>query len=262
MKAIALAAFALVSTLSAAFAITDSDIAPGSLEGKLIYFSIENGGAPFATVGSWSGSFLEDEGVFEFANISGDTVGLSTACSVTTDGSFTVISLDKFVEGRPAATLTLYTVGDVGHYEVSINGVSGVSLNGTFVFPELVTTRPKAEISVQQPKGTDLKDGKSKRHFGAALVGESGKSRTFTIKNVGTAPLKKLEISVTGADKKDFVVTSLKKGKIAAGASEKFRVTFKPKSIGWRKAYLHIASNDANESSFDIKLRGEGVGRK
>lgn len=126
-----------------------------------------------------------------------------------------------------------------------------------------VALKPSAapEISVQQPAGSELADGKpkSKRSFGSVKVGKAGKAKLFTIKNYGTANLTGLSVKKDGAAKGDFTVSQPAKTTLAAGESTKFKVTFSPSAKGMRKAALHIKSNDSDENPFDIGIAGEGV---
>jgi uncharacterized cupredoxin-like copper-binding protein len=117
------------------------------------------------------------------------------------------------------------------------------------------------EITVQQPAGTDLKDGVSSKSFGSVAL-KSTASKTFTIRNSGTANLTGLAITKTGVNAKDFTVTPPLKSSLAPGASTTFKVIFKPSVKGTRKAAIHIKSNDNNESPFDIALTGKGVAKK
>jgi hypothetical protein len=116
----------------------------------------------------------------------------------------------------------------------------------------------KQEISIEQPAGSALVDNTAKRSFGTVAVGQAGAPRTFTIKNPGTANLTRLNITIDGLNPADFVVTPLTETTLAPGNSTTFKVTFKPSSLGFRNASIHIPSNDANENPFDIKLTGSG----
>lgn len=115
------------------------------------------------------------------------------------------------------------------------------------------------DISVQQPAGSQLADGSSKKSFGTAKLGKKGVSKTFTIKNTGSAPLNNLAVALTGKHKKDFKVTAPSKTSLAPGASTTFKVTFKPKTKGTRNALLQISSNDKDENPFDITVTGLAV---
>lgn len=253
------AAFVLVSFASAS-AITDADITPTALVGKTLTFTIVNGGSPYATNGTWSGTFAASGNGFSVANVSGDTVPVSTTFSAAVDGGFTNVSLAKFIEGRKPATLTLYTVGGIGNYELSIQDLFGVSLNGTFTIGSAPVKGP--EIDVRQAKGGALTDGASTTRFGTVQVTKTGAAEKFMITNTGSSPLRDLAITVDGRNKSDFIVSTLKENQLAGGESTGFTVKFKPGGFGTRKAAIHIKSNDKNEDPFDIGLTGAGVGIK
>jgi hypothetical protein len=121
------------------------------------------------------------------------------------------------------------------------------------------TTPIGAEITVQQPAGSFLVDGVSKKSFGSIRMGKKGTPKTFTIKNIGTKALTGISITKNGSNATDFVVTKPAKVSLLPGASTTFKVTFTPTRTGTRNAAIHIGSNDANERPFDIKLTGMGV---
>jgi uncharacterized cupredoxin-like copper-binding protein len=126
-----------------------------------------------------------------------------------------------------------------------------IALTGTGV-------APTPDVDVQQPKGKSLVDNKNNRSFGTVKIGGKGKGMVFTIKNTGTAALKNISVKASGTHAKDFTVLAPSKTKLAPGASTTFRVTFKPKAKGIRKAALKIRSNDPDENPFDIVLKGKG----
>lgn len=257
MKNILLPAALLVSSLAPVFAITDAEITPAALVGKTLTFTIANGGAPYATVGTWSGSFAATGGGFTATKITGDFANISTTYTATVNASATDVVLAKFVEGQPSATLTLYTTGGIGQYEAFINGIKGVSLNGTFTLGTTVVPGP--EIAIQQPIGTELTDGGAKKSFGSVKIGKSSAAKTFAIKNTGKATLTGLAISKSGTHSGDFTVSQLAKTTLAPGASMTFKSTFKPKTKGAKTAVIKIKSNDKDESVFDIPVTGSGV---
>lgn len=260
MKLLAFVASVALSTLTPSFAITAADIAPAALAGKTLTFMIVNGGTPYATNGTWSGAFAASGNGFNVAGITGDTVPISTTFSATASGGFTNVSLAKFVEGQKPANLTLYVVNGIGNYEVSIQDLFGVSLNGTFTLGAAPPIAP--EISIQQPLGKELTDGVTKRSFGFVQVSLTSSIKRFTIKNTGKARLTGLGISLTGTNKTDYIVGLLPKTSLAPDAALTFTVQFKPTAFGTRTAAIHIKSNDADENPFDIPLTGVGVGIK
>jgi uncharacterized cupredoxin-like copper-binding protein len=118
---------------------------------------------------------------------------------------------------------------------------------------------PAPEITVQQPKGSNLTDGSAKIGFGKVKVNKAGTAKTFTIKNLGTANLTGLAITKNGKNAGDFIVTSPGKATLAPGASTTFKVTFKPGGKGARSAAIHVKSNASNENPYDINLSGTGI---
>lgn len=113
------------------------------------------------------------------------------------------------------------------------------------------------EISVQQPQGKDLKDGKGATNFGRVKVGRKV-GKTFVIKNKGTAKLKGLKVSLNGRSAGDYRITQPKSKQLAPGRKTTFKVAFRPKSKGLKVAAVKVRSNDADENPFDIKLKGKG----
>jgi thiol-disulfide isomerase/thioredoxin len=168
--------------------------------------------------------------------------------------------------------------GSIPHF-VIMNGVNGGShqqwevlhsaagFKGADFYRNLIdsiippATVKAPEIAVEQPKNSGLEDGNVKKSFGTLKVGKKGKSKTFTIRNQGQAPLTGLAVSVTGANSKDFIVTSPSVSTLHPGVSNSFKVTFRPSGKGERKAAIRIKSNDSDENPFDIKLTGMGVSK-
>ncbi len=254
-----LAAALVFSTLVPAFAITEADFTPAALIGKTLTFTIVNGGAPYPTNGTWTGTFAASGNGFTVANVTGDMVPVSTTYSAAIDGMFTDVSLAKFVEGEAPAKISLFILEGVARYEVVINGVFGVSLNGTFTIGSSVPKGP--EIGLLDPKGKAITDNKSKQNFGTVQTGKIGATRKYTLKNTGTAKLSGLAITKSGANKGDFIVTGLGATSLAPGKSTTFKLSFKPASTGVRNAVIKIASNDADESTFDLKVTGSGAAK-
>ena len=117
---------------------------------------------------------------------------------------------------------------------------------------------PSPEIRVEQPTGPELVSGVN-RNFGSALPGSVGTSKTFTIRNSGTALLNSLQVTVGGTHAADFVANLTGfPSELAPGAFAQFTITFTPGAAGARDATLSIASNDANENPFVVNLSGSG----
>lgn len=152
--------------------------------------------------------------------------------------------------------------GDYTAFSTSqVAAMLGTGSNDSIFFQGFAVSAPpvtlKPEISLQQPKGSELKDGSAKKSFGTVKVGKTA-AKTFTIRNAGSATLKNLAVSKAGADKADFLITQPGKSSLAPGASTTFKVTFKPRKKGAKAAAIKVSSNDANENPFDVKLSGLG----
>jgi uncharacterized delta-60 repeat protein len=83
-------------------------------------------------------------------------------------------------------------------------------------------------------------------------------TRTITVTNNGNATLSGLAVSLSGADPASFTVGSLSVTSLAPGASSSFTIGFLPHATGLLRCTLSIASNDADESPFDLVLQGTG----
>ncbi len=137
--------------------------------------------------------------------------------------------------------------GKKGFSEPIWRGYPCVSLPGT------------PDIDVQQPIGSSLVSGSSKKSFGTLAVGQLGAARNFTIKNTGMSTLTGLTVGADGANAGDFQIMPPLSSSLKPGASTLFKVSFQPAANGTRTAEIHISSNDVDENPFDIKLAGEGA---
>jgi len=95
--------------------------------------------------------------------------------------------------------------------------------------------------------------------FGDASLGSVTATKTFTLRNTGDADLHLSEISIVGTNDSDFIVTPPGTTTIAPGATTTVNVIFVPSAVGYRSASLRINSDDFNEGSLDITLKGNGV---
>jgi hypothetical protein len=156
----------------------------------------------------------------------------------------------QFAPSSPGLKTAALHIGnndsDENPFDITITGTG----TGTGVAPEIV---------VEQPLGANIADGGSK-DFGSVAVGTST-SLTFTIKNIGTADLTGLGITIDGADSAMFSVTANPTAPVnGPSGSTTFTVQFAPGSPGLKTAALHIANNDSDENPFDITITGTGTG--
>lgn len=157
------------------------------------------------------------------------------------------------VSGTPTQTGTFPIT--VTAYEKS--GRSGDRFSKRFVM-KVAAGKPSnpPEIDVLQPAGVHLVDGKSGVKFATTRVGRKSGALNFTIANTGKGDLSGLNVKLAGRGRRDFKVRQPSSKTVAPGASTTFKVFFKPKSKGVRKAALRISNNDPNENPFDVKLKG------
>jgi hypothetical protein len=111
----------------------------------------------------------------------------------------------------------------------------------------------RGEISVEQPEGAKLVDNASTIDFGLCLLG-GGADKTFTIRNAGSGELSGLNVTFSGKEAADFSLSTGLPALVNAGGAVKFTVRCNPVASGVRNAVLHLASNAANDSMFDIAL--------
>ena len=198
-------------------------------DGGIIYWSLSWGGAAYtgSTIGN---TFNDTNGIF------GPAFGSPLPTANRQALQFT----------GTAAALSTTNAAD---YAITVGAATVVKNNGT----NFNLTLP-AEIAVEQPAGTDLTDGTASVDFGAEHVG-SRKTKVFTIKNTGGTDLTGLGIVIDGTDATDFTVTVNPTAPVSGpSGSTTFTVRFAPTTVGSKSAALHLASNDANESLFDIGL--------
>ncbi len=83
--------------------------------------------------------------------------------------------------------------------------------------------------------------------------------RNLTITNVGNAPLEITGIEVDTAGTGSFTSPDANPTVIAPGGTETVTITFEPREEGQIVSAVRILSNDADEPSLDVVVRGEGV---
>ncbi|MDB6120974.1 MAG: hypothetical protein JWO08_4755, partial [Verrucomicrobiaceae bacterium] len=141
---------------------------------------------------------------------------------------------------------------------VFATGVSSVFLlasNG-MIFLNSPATVP--ELTVEQPTATVLFSILAGVDFGTVPGPLSG-TKTFTLRNTGTADLTGLSVTVDGTNATDFQAAAPLATTLAPGASTTFVASFSPTKEGPRVAALHVKSNDLDHPSFNVTLIGTGV---
>ena len=127
-------------------------------------------------------------------------------------------------------------------------------------------TAPEIDVQgngISIPDGDTTPSAADHTDFGSALVAGGTVSRTFTIRNTGTATLNLTgtpRVTISGANSADFTVTAQPGSSCAAGGgTTTFTVLFNPSAVGIRSAKISIATDDADESLFDFLIQGVGT---
>ncbi len=96
--------------------------------------------------------------------------------------------------------------------------------------------------------------------FGSMDVTTGTITRTFTIRNTGTANLTISNPTISGVDSSDFTVTTNPSSTtIGSNASRTFVITFNPSASGLRNALVTINNNDFDENPYTFHIQGEGT---
>jgi uncharacterized delta-60 repeat protein len=114
------------------------------------------------------------------------------------------------------------------------------------------------DISVEQPSGNSLVSGLATVDLGTRDWLTTSTPKVFTLRNTGTGTLGNIAITVDGANPGDFVVSAPGATSLPPGNSTTFTVTFTPRGCGLRSIAVHIASNDADETPFELSITGTG----
>ena len=89
--------------------------------------------------------------------------------------------------------------------------------------------------------------------------GTTNVTRTFTIRNTGSALLTVGTITISGANASEFTVTTPPSATVAIGASTTFTITFAPTAVGVRNATITFSNNDTDENPYSFSIQGTGV---
>ena len=120
------------------------------------------------------------------------------------------------------------------------------------------TKGPEPDINVKVGN-TSYPDG-SEYYFPDTEVGSSSTPVTFSIINNGTTELVIKSLLLDGGDVEDFVLEyDAELLSVPPDGSINVTVWFKPQKAKNRDTKLKIKSNDPNEESYEIKLKGKGI---
>lgn len=105
--------------------------------------------------------------------------------------------------------------------------------------------------------GVSLTDGSAGVDFGTVIVGTTGPTRTFVIRNDGTRPLSIGGLKLPAG----FSLLDAPAGHLDAGDSTAFTIRMDSASIANRSGRLSFATNDADENPFDFAIHGKVIAK-
>jgi hypothetical protein len=116
------------------------------------------------------------------------------------------------------------------------------------------------ELVVEHPTGTPLVSGSGSVDWPETPLGAALVEKEFVIRNTGTGQLSIDSVTAEGANASDFVIdTNDTTVFLSEGESTSFLVRFVPGGAGNRSAILRLASNDPDDSPFEIPVTGIGI---
>ena len=116
------------------------------------------------------------------------------------------------------------------------------------------------EVSITNGDTTPVIDDHT--NFGSVNTAGNMQDRTFTIKNLGTAPLilsGTPKVVISGVHASDFTVTIQPSDAVVVNGSTTFTVRFDPSVIGMRTANISIVNNDPNKNPYTFAIQGIGI---
>jgi len=146
-----------------------------------------------------------------------------------------------------------------GNYTITID-YAGNLTNDVQEYSLIITgqTAPEIEVDFDGPPVAELVDGAGVQDFGATAPLDPSVVRNYTVRNVGGTPLSGLTLSKSGSQSGDFSLSSLSVNELESGETASFSISYDPLGRGNRGASVQLASNDANESPFNISLSAIG----
>jgi hypothetical protein len=96
-------------------------------------------------------------------------------------------------------------------------------------------------------------------NFGTVQQGQTAHPHVFSLWNIGQGVLKVNEVTITGANASDFII-SVPPANLNVGHNslEPFTVVFSPTGVGARTASLNVLSNDPTNPTYTVNLLGTG----
>lgn len=209
------------------------------------------------TFGTFDTLSLNQPGQIAFeATLSGDPSTAQTLWRRDVDGTLVLVAQTGMTLPTRSGSAQLsqihvdkHCLADNG--DIVFRARFGSGAGATWGVYRAVVSPPAAAGKLEKPRLT-----KPKR-FSATQIGKSSKAQTLRVTNAGGVPLKGLSVKLGGKARKEFRAIKVK-STLAPGASATFKVTFRPRATGARKAALILHSNAAPVKAV---LSGRGVAK-
>ncbi len=233
------------------FQVTASNSA-GSVSGDILSFTTLSNDSSLSALAIDQGGFTPgfDPATFTYA----DTVPngtISVTVTPTASQANASIKVNNVATASGSASTPVQLGPGVTHIPVLVTAQDGVHTS-TYTIDVTINA---PHIAIEQPMGTSLPFAGAARDFGTLLPGAMA-SKDFTIRSIGNEDLDNVNVTIDGADAADFSVAVFPASTVAVNNSTTFTVQFAPATIGAKSAVLHVTSNAANESPFNIQLTG------
>ena len=173
-------------------------------------------------------------------------------------GGYTVI--EPLVTSLAAGAWDTFTVrlntATVGTWAGQISFSTNDADENPFNFAitgQVISVGPAPEIAVYGSAG-EIADGQTSPliDFGRADRGAAGPTRTFTVRNQGTAALTLSGVQVPGG----YTVVEPLASSLAAGAADTFTVQLNTGAVGTFAGQIVIGNDDADENPFNFSITG------
>jgi hypothetical protein len=200
----------------------------------------------------WNQNYsFDDDGEAYTIVTAGTTVGPHSA-SIAVPSSATAGSTRMRIVVRASQDLSpppnagTIDFGEAEDYTITVTGTPEIDVQGN---------------SVSIADGDTTPSTSDHTDFGTAAVSGGTVTRTFTIRNIGSANVNLTgdpKVAISGAQADDFTVVSQPSSPVSPSGSSTFDVQFDPSASGLRAASISIANNDGDENPYDFSIQGTG----
>lgn len=238
--------------------IADGTVLAGSFDASVspVAISLTVDGDPFGQKVVKAQGAIAQAGIDANVNAAGNGV----FSMVLADGT-TGMSVARDVANTGWQGSGIGVVDSSGSFTVTgandLQVIGELQLDGTLDPQATMIAPPQVpEIYITDSVGTSLVSSVSSVNCGNVPFRSTSNAVYLTVKNTGTIAMTDLAVMVDGLNAEDFSVSQFEATSLNPESSITLNVTFTPQMLGSGIARLRIVSNDADESSFDIVLKG------